>query len=46
MPIIERRGDATSAAWRDAYAYFERLNRSVPFTTAELDAFAAFVETA
>ena len=46
VPIIERRGEATPSAWRDAYAYFERLNRSVPFTTAELDAFAAFVETA
>ncbi len=46
VPIIERRGDATPSAWRDAYAYFERLNRSVPFTAAELDAFAAFVETA
>ena len=43
---IERRGDATPAAWRDAYAFFERLNRSVPFTAAELDAFATFVETA
>ena len=39
VPIIERRGDATPAAWRDAYAYFERLNRSVPFTGEELAAF-------
>ena len=42
VPIIERRGEATPAAWRDAYAYFERLNRSVPFTGEELAAFRDF----
>ena len=42
IPIIECRSTETADAWRDAYAYFERLNRSVPFTGEELAAFRDF----
>lgn len=44
FPLILNRERESAESWRRARDYFTRLNRSVPFTTAELDAFAAFVD--
>lgn len=44
LPLILNRERESAAAWRRARDYFTRLNRSVPFTEAELAAFGAHVD--
>lgn len=44
FPLILNRERESAESWRRARDYFTRLNRSVPFTAAELADFDAFVD--